>query len=99
MQAARPCQRRNRELRDGVAADHSECRAQLHHPATERAAPYFTSIIRDATAFGSSPTSSLTEYFPAGTIDRSSSIDRADKTPAAPFSCQRRLSGVSFGAM
>src|SRR5258705_7054540 len=60
---------------------------------------YLTSIVRDALAVGAFPTSSFTAYLPAGTRERSSSTDLADRTSDAPFSCQRILRGVSFGAI
>src|SRR2546423_4782561 len=58
---------------------------------------YFISITRAVDA--PVPTSSLTEYLPAGTAERSSTTERGDITPAAPFSCQRMLSGDAFGTM
>src|SRR5437763_15895836 len=56
-------------------------------------------MVREVVASGQPWTASLTEYFPAGTSDRSSTTDLGERTPDAPFSCQRILRGVGFGAI
>lgn len=56
-------------------------------------------MIRDDAARGSLPASSFTEYLPGGTIDKSSTIDLAERTPAAPFSCHLMFKGIGLGVM